>query len=213
MQTPKQWHAETIGRRMVEVLKKNNFYAHYVASKEEAAQKALALVGESQSIGVGGSVTIRELGIIERLEQEGKEILDATVPGYSPEENIAIRHKQFISDCFLCSTNAITLDGKLVNTDSTGNRVGAMAFGPKKVVIVAGTNKIVKDMQAAMERIEMYVAPMNNRRMNRSTPCTQSGMCIDCSSDIRLCNITTIIKKQPPRSNINIIIVGEELGY
>lgn len=213
MQTPKQWYSEISGRKVVEKLKQNNFYAEYAATKKEAVQKAFVLIGDSRSIGAGGSMTIRELGIIEKLEKEGREILDATLPGHTPEENMEIRHKQFTCDCFLCSSNAITLDGKLVNTDSTGNRVGAMAFGPKKTVVIAGVNKIVKDLESAMDRIEMYVAPTNNKRMNRPTPCTQSGTCMDCSSDIRLCNITTIIKKNPPRSNIHIIIVGEELGY
>lgn len=213
MQNPKEWYSETIGLKVVENLKQNNFDAEYANSKEDAVKRILALIGDSQTIGIGGSMTIGELGIANQLVKEGKEILDATVPGYTPEENMAIRRRQFSCDCFLCSSNAITLDGKLVNTDSTGNRVGAMAFGPKKVVIVAGVNKIVKNVESALERIEMYVAPINHKRLNRSTPCAQSGICEDCSSDVRLCNITTIIRKKPPRSNIHIIIVGDELGY
>ncbi|MCR4440739.1 MAG: lactate utilization protein [Peptococcaceae bacterium] len=213
MQTPKQWYSEVVGRKVAEALRKNNFHAEYVATKEEARQRAFAIIGDSRSIGVGGSMTIRELGIIEQLEKEGREILDATLPGFKPEEDILIRHRQLTCDCFLCSTNAVTLDGKLVNVDSTGNRVGAMAFGPRKVVVIAGINKVVKDIEAALERIEMYVAPLNNKRMNKPNPCTQSGICQDCPNGTRICNITTIIRKNPPRSNINVLIVGEELGY
>lgn len=213
MQTPKQWYYETLGQNIVKKLKENKFEAYYVDSKNQAAKKVFELIGDSQIIGIGGSMTIRELKIVEQLEIDNREILDATLAGYTPEENMEIRRRQFSCDCFLCSTNAITLDGKLVNIDSTGNRVGAMAFGPKKVIIVAGINKVVKDFEAAINRIQMYVAPMNNKRMNRFTPCIESGICLDCSSDIRLCNVTTIISKRPPRSNINIVLVGEELGY
>lgn len=213
MKSPKKWHLEITGQKVAAKLRENNFEAEYIDSKEEALRKTFELIGRSKTIGIAGSMTIRDLGIPQKLKDDGKEILDATIPGYSPEENIKIRQRQFSCDCFLCSSNAITMDGKLVNTDSTGNRVGAMAFGPKKVVIVAGANKIVKDVEAAMNRIELYVAPTNNKRMNRPNPCTKTGICEDCSTETRLCNVTTIIKKKPPRSNIHILIVGEELGY
>lgn len=213
MKSPKNWHLEIMGQKVVKKLKENNFKAEYINSKEDAIQRTYELIGNSITIGVAGSMTIRDLGIIQKLKDDGKEILDATIPGYSPEENIKIRQRQFSCDCFLCSSNAITMEGILVNTDSTGNRVGAMAFGPKKIVIVAGANKIVKDIDAAINRIELCVAPMNNKRMNRPNPCTETGLCEDCSTETRLCNITTIIKKKPPRSNIHILIVGEELGY
>ncbi|MCR4441537.1 MAG: lactate utilization protein [Peptococcaceae bacterium] len=213
MQTPKQWYCETVGQKVVEALRKNNFNADYAATKEEARQKVLSLVGDSRSIGIGGSVTIKELGVIEQLAKEGKEILDHTLPNLKPEESLAIRHKQLTCDCFLCSTNAVTLDGQLVNVDGTGNRVGAMGFGPGKVIVVAGINKAVKDLQAALERIETRAAPLNNKRLNRPNPCTQSGVCLDCASSTRICNITTIIRRKPPLTNINVIVVGEELGY
>lgn len=213
MQTPKQWYYETLGKKVVEALRKNNFHAEYVATKEEARQKVLSLAADSRSIGVGGSITIKELGVVEQLAAEGKEILDHALPGLKPEESLAIRHKQLTCDCFLSSTNAVTLDGQLVNVDGTGNRVGAMGFGPKKVIVVAGINKAVKDLQAALARIETIAAPLNNKRLNRANPCTKSGVCQDCSASTRICNITTIIRKKPPLTDINVIIVGEELGY
>ncbi len=153
MKTTKKWYYEIVGKKVVEKLKANNFKAEYVDSKEEALQKTLDLIDNSKTIGVAGSMTIRELGIIDKIKENKKDILDATLPGYTPEENIIIRQKQFSCDCFLCSSNAITMDGELVNTDSTGNRVGAMAFGPRKVVIVAGVNKIVKDIESAESKL------------------------------------------------------------
>lgn len=210
---PKEWHKETLAKKAVEALKKNNFNAVYVATKEEAKQKVLELAGDSKSIGVGGSTTVNQLNVLEELQKQGKEILNHGIPTLSAEEKLQIRRRQLTCDCFISSTNAITLDGKLVNVDGTGNRVSAMIFGPQKVIIVAGINKLTKDVDSAMERIEMYAAPMNNKRLNIPNPCTQSGICMDCSGNTRICNVTTIIRKKPSMTNINVIIVGEELGY
>jgi len=209
----RKWHKETLAKKAVEALKKNNFNAEYVETKEDAKKKVLELLDNSISIGIGGSVTTNELGILKELEKKGKEVLNHGLASLSAEEKTEIRRRQLTCDCFICSTNAITLDGKLVNVDGTGNRVSAMIFGPKKVVIIAGINKITNDVDAALERIEMYAAPMNNKRLNLPNPCTKTGICMDCSASTRICNITTIIRKKPSLSDINIIIVGEELGY
>lgn len=209
----RKWHNETLGQKVVEALKKNNFNAEYVETKEDAKKKVLELLENSTSIGIGGSMTTIELGILEELEKKGKEVLNHGSAALSPEEKLTIRRRQLTCDCFICSTNAITLDGKLVNVDGTGNRVSAMIFGPKKVVIIAGINKIAADVDSALERIEMYAAPMNNKRLNLPNPCTKVGICMDCLASTRICNVTTIIRKKPSLSDINIIIVGEELGY
>lgn len=210
---PKNWHKEVMGRKAAEALTKNNFKAIYVETKEEAAQKALELMEDSKSIGLGTSMTLKELGIAEEIRKTGKEVFDHTDPSLSPEEKLEMRRQQQVCDCFLSSTNAVTLDGKLVNVDGTGNRVSAMIFGPKKVVIIAGFNKIVKDVDAAMDRIEQYAAPLNNKRFNFPNPCTKSGSCMDCAGGTRICNVTAILRKKPLATDINIIIVGEELGY
>lgn len=209
----KKWHKDTLGQKVVEALKKNNFKAEYAGTKEEARNKVLELVESSTSIGIGGSMTTIELGLVEEFAKSGKVILDHAAAGLSAEEKLEIRRKQLTCDCFISSTNAVTLDGKLVNVDGTGNRVSAMIFGPKKVVIVAGINKIASDLDAALERLEMYAAPMNNKRLNIPNPCTATGICMNCSGSTRICNVTTIIRKKPSQTDINIIIVGEELGY
>jgi hypothetical protein len=128
------------------------------------------------------------------------------------EERLRLIQKSFSADIFLSSTNAITEDGKLFNVDATGNRVGAMFIGPKKTIIVAGVNKIVKDVEAAEKRLKEWVAPQNIKRLNRKTPCAETGVCADCSSPDRICNIYVVLAKKPSRTDIVVILVGERLG-
>lgn len=213
MATPKEWHAETLGLKVVEALLKNNFAAEYAATKDEARRRLLELIPQSGSVGIGGSVTLNQLNIFDDLSQRGNVLLNHTLPSLSPEEKMDIRRKQLTCDCFLTSANALTLDGKIVNVDGTGNRVAAMIFGPKQVIIVAGVNKIVKDVDAALERIEMLAAPLNNKRLGSQNPCTKTGICMDCEAKTRICNVTTILRKKPSLTNTTVLIVGEELGY
>ncbi|MDX9871344.1 MAG: lactate utilization protein [Clostridia bacterium] len=210
---PRNWHKEVLANKVVEALKKNNFEASYVSTKEEAQKLILELAQDSANIGIGGSNTIGQLGVIAELKKMGKEIYDHGAPGLSPEEKLGMRRKQQTCDCFLSSTNAVTLDGKLVNVDGTGNRVSAMIFGPQKVVVAAGFNKIVKDVDAAMTRIELEAAPLNNKRLNLPNPCAKTGICMDCALPSRICNVTAIIRKKPSASDFHVIIVGEELGF
>jgi L-lactate utilization protein LutB len=210
---PKNWHKEILGRKVVDALAKNNFNAVYVETKEDAAKKVLELIEDSANIGLGSSMTVNEMGVLEEIRKKGKEIFDHSDASLNAEEKFGMRIKQQTCDCFISGTNAVTLDGKLVNVDATGNRVSAMIFGPKKVIVIAGVNKIVKDVDAAMDRIEYYAAPMNNKRINFPNPCTKTGVCMDCSGSTRICNITTILRKKPTATDINVIIVGEELGY
>lgn len=208
-----QWHNDTFGEKVVKALEKNNFQAYYAANRTEAVEKVLALIPANATIGVGGSWTLKELGIPEQLEKKGHTVYDHNKPGLALEESIALRRKELLCDVFLSGTNAITLDGQLVNTDGTGNRVAAMSFGPQKVIVVVGVNKIVSDLDAAMERIEIYAAPINNKRLGRPNPCTVTGMCMDCQGSTRICNITTILHKKPPMIDFQVIVVGEELGF
>ena len=211
--TVKVWQREAVGKKVVEALLKNNFRAEYLGRKEEAAQRLLEIVPAQGSVGIGGSVTIGQLEVLDKLAARGNKVLNHGVPGLTPQQAIEIRREQQLCDCFICSTNAVTLDGKLVNVDGSGNRVSAMIFGPKKVIIVVGTNKIVKDVDAALERIETTAAPLNNKRLNLPNPCTKSGFCQDCQSESRICNITTIIRKMTRLTEITVLVVGEELGY
>ena len=208
-----QWHNDVFGEKVVKALAKNNFQAYYVANRAEAVSKVLSLIPAGATIGVGGSWTLKELAIPDQLEKQGHEVFDHNRPGLTMEQSVALRHKELSCDVFISSTNAITLDGQLVNTDGSGNRVAAMSFGPKKVIVVVGVNKIVSDLDAAMERIELYAAPINNKRLDRPNPCTVSGVCMDCQGASRICNITTILHKRPPMIDFHVVVVGEELGF
>jgi hypothetical protein len=207
------WHNQTIGARVVEALQKNNFSATYVNTKQEALDKLAALIPGDATVGIGGSWTIKEVGIDTLLEERGNTVFNHNKPGLSPEESLALRRKEMTCDIFLTGTNALTLKGELVNVDGAGNRVAAMIFGPKKVIVITGINKIVTDTTAAMERIELYAAPINNKRLNRPNPCTVTGECMDCQGPTRICNVTTVMHKKPAATDVEVLIIGEELGF
>jgi len=199
-------------QKAVKALIKNGFDAVYVPTREEAAKKAIELVPENASVGVGGSVTIRELGIVDELKAKGHVIFDHFLVNTAEEKNAA-RKGQLTCDVFFASTNALSLDGKLVNIDATGNRVASMIFGPGHVVLVAGANKITDDLDQALLRAKQVAAPMNAIRLNRKTPCTMTGQCGECMSEEKICNVTTIIEHKPNLTPFTVIVVGEEIGY
>ncbi len=218
----KEWHnsREWVLQKRVErtlaALGKNGFDAMYAPTREEAVAKVLDLVPEGALVGVGGSVTVRELGILEILKSRGNKIADhweAHSKKLAPEQVMKIRKLLLSSDVLLTSTNAVTEAGRLVNTDHAGQRVAAMIFGPKKVIIVAGVNKIVRDVDEALERIRNTAAPMNAKRLNLTVPCTVSGVCSDCDSKDRICNVTAIIERRPVHTDVIIVLIGEMLGY
>ena len=206
-------HDEELGLKTVEALQKNRFNATYYKTAQEALEQLFSMVSPDDSVGIAGSWTLQQLGVVETLEERGNTIFCHHKPGLSPEEVLATRRKQLTCDVFLTGTNAITTDGRLVNTDATGNRVGAMTFGPKKIIIIAGVNKIVESIEAAEARIRTTAAPLNNKRLNRSNPCVQTDECMDCQGPTRICNITTVLHKRPPASDIHVLVVGEALGF
>lgn len=199
--------------KTVEALQKNRFSASYYATAQEALDELLSVIPTDATVGIGGSWTLIQLEVAEKLEARGNTVYCHHKPGLSPEEILDIRRKQLTCDVFLTSSNAITEDGRLVNTDATGNRVAAMIFGPKKVIVLAGVNKIVGTLDEAQERIRTTAAPLNNKRLNRPNPCVKTGYCVDCQGPTRLCNVTTVIHKRPPMSDIHVWMIGEEIGY
>ena len=198
---------------VVENLKKNNFAVHVAVTKEEGAQIVRSLIEKGATIGVGGSVTIDQLDILDGLEAEGHLIFNHNKAGLTPQQTLDFRRRELTADVFLMSTNALTEKGELVNIDGVGNRVAALAFGPKRVIVVTGTNKIVTDVHAGIARIGSVAAPLNNKRLKKDMPCIKAGHCVDCQLPGRICNITTITKKRPPFTDIQIVLVKEELGY
>ena len=206
------WVAEK-AKKAVERLIAHDFKAIYARTKGEAVQELWKHITPKQKIGVGGSLTIRDLGILEKLEAQGYTIYDHWKPGLSKENNLQIRKSQMTSDLFLSSSNAITLNGELVNIDGIGNRVNSINFGPGKVILVAGFNKIVEDVQEGIKRIKNVAAPLNARRLNMDLPCAKLGKCVDCNSPNRICRVIVIHERRPSLTDIFIIIVGEELGF
>lgn len=208
-----QWHNEQLAKITVGALKKNGFDAEYYADSKEAVASILGLITPGMTIGLGGSATVKGLKIAEKAADLGAVILDHNAPGLAAEEKLEVRRKQLTSDIFLCSTNALTLEGYLVNVDGTGNRVAAMSFGPRKVIVLAGTNKICKDTEAAFERIELTAAPKNSNRLHLATPCASTGVCTDCNSGKRICRIYSVLKRKPAATDFKVLIIGETLGF
>ena len=209
------WFVEDRGKRAAEALKKRGFNALYVETQARAKETILEEVPPGAVVGVGGSVTIREMKILDELRARGHKVLDHwEVPSSAFAESFQMRREQQACDVFLASSNAITLEGQLVNTDGSGNRVSAMAFGPKKAIVVAGVNKIVADLDSALRRIKEIAVPLNGKRLKQQLPCMTAGECVDCRIPQRVCRITTIIEWKPPFfSDYLVILVGENLGY
>ena len=201
-------------QKVVESLKRNEMEALYFTTAEEAREEILKRIPLGAKVGIGGSVTLREMGLIEDLVKRGNEVYDHWKEGLSKEGRMEVGKKQQRADFFLTSTNALTMDGKLVNVDATGNRVTSMIFGPEKVIVVAGINKIVKTVNQGLARLKKVAAPQNCRRRKDLTPCAQDLICHDCGSPARLCRITTIIERRPwGIKEFTVTLVGQELGY
>jgi hypothetical protein len=207
-----QWFQEKQVERTINALKKNNFEACFVPDSKAAFEEVMKRIPDGATVGIGGSVTLTQLGLQEALEKRGIHLIWPFQQAKSEEERLRLIQKSFSTDVFLSSTNAITEDGKLFNVDASGNRVGAMFIGPKKTIIVTGVNKIVKDLQAAEKKVKEWVAPQNAKRLGKKTPCVETGVCGDCSSPDRICNIYVTLAKKPARTEMVVILVGEKLG-
>ena len=159
-------------------------------------------------------MTAVDMGLWEDIGKlSGVELIDPFAPGLSPEEAMERRWKGLTADVMITSSNAITMDGKLVNLDGMGNRVAAMTFGPKKVILVVGMNKVAPDLDSAMARVKHYAAPVNAKRLNLNNPCVETGLCADCKSPQRICNMWSIIEGHMIKGRIHVKLIGENLGY
>lgn len=207
------WKSQQRCERAVQALGRNGFTAIYCPTIQDAFDYIINEAVDAQSVGFGGSLSVIDMAVADRLMDMGKEILSHQDPTLAPEERIIIMRRQLTSDLFLTGTNALTLSGILVNTDNTGNRVGSMFFGPKKVIVVAGRNKLVDgNPDEAIRRIKASVAPPNARRLNFKTPCAETGFCVDCDSSQRICRITTIVERKSPLTDIRVLVVNEDMG-
>ena len=208
------WSHEKKCLKAVESLTNNGFAAAYCATPQEASEIIITEAGTARTVGFGGSMTIVGLGVEARLREMGKEILNHGSPALSRDEKMEIMRSQLTCDLFLSGTNALTLSGQLVNIDATGNRAAAMFFGPRKVIVVAGRNKLVDGtVQDAVTRVKNWATPPNAKRLNFKTPCASSGFCSDCNSPDRLCRIITVLERKPRFTDVRVLVVNADLGF
>ena len=207
------WNVEKKVERTIENLKKNNMEGFYVENESELIEKIKQLISENSTISVGGSMTLSETGVIDLLRSGKYNFLDRYESNLTPQDSKKIFRETFFADTYISSTNALTEQGELFNVDGTGNRVASMIFGPEQVIIIAGVNKIVKDLKEAEERLKRIASPTNAKRLNKNTPCVKLGYCMDCNSEDRICCDYVVMKKQRIKGRIKVIIVGKELGY
>lgn len=200
-------------QRTMSALERNNMKAYYTESRDELFDIVRGLVKNDKLITAGGSVTLEESGVKQMLMTEFKGVYLDRSEGKTPEEVEDILHKAFVSDTFFASSNAVTEDGELYNVDGRGNRVSAMIYGPTQVVLIVGVNKIVRDMEEAVCRVEQVAAPKNTRRLNAGTPCEITGSCAHCRSRGRICCSYVRMAQQRVKDRIKVIIVNESLGY
>ncbi len=199
--------------RVMAALEKNNMKPYFAESREQLYDIVRGLIKNDKLITAGGSVTLEESGVKRLLMTEFSGIYLDRSEGKTPEEVDDILHKAFVSDTFFASSNAVTEDGELYNVDGRGNRVSAMIYGPTQVVLVVGVNKIVKDMDEAVCRVEQVAAPLNTKRLNSGTPCEITGSCAHCRSKGRICCSYVRMAQQRVKDRIKVIIVNEKLGY
>jgi hypothetical protein len=208
------WTHEQKCLKAVESLVRNGFGAVYCPSPQEAFDCIVNEAADASSIGFGGSMTIAGLEIESHLRELGKEILNHANPALSRDERLQVMRHQLTCDLFLTGTNALTLSGELINIDATGNRVAAMVFGPRKVIVVAGRNKLVDgSTDDAIRRVKNRATPPNAKRLNFKTPCASTGFCSDCNSPDRLCRATTIIDRKPRFTDVTVLVVNADLGF
>lgn len=199
------------GPTLVKAMKKRQFDAYYCSTAEEAVEKVLELIPAGNVVSWGGVATVDQLGIKDRLRQRNQPLIDRDT-AKTPDERMDMLRQALTCDTFLMSSNAISEDGQLVNIDGMGNRVAALCFGPKQVIVVAGMNKVAGDLDSAMSRARHIAAPANVQRFEGSTPCRVTGQCADCTSPDCICAqiVTTRFSKIPGR--IKVVLVGEVLG-
>lgn len=198
--------------KVIKGLESRNMSGYYAETKEGALAKALELIPEGSSIGWGGSVSVSEIGLREAVINGNYEVFNRD-NCQTLEEKREVELKIFGSDFFLCSSNAITEDGILVNIDGNSNRVAAIAYGPKKVIMIVGMNKVAKDLDAALSRARNIAAPINAQRFPLDTPCKQNGSCVNCKSRDTICCEFLVTRYSRHADRFHIILVNDELGY
>lgn len=208
-----KWLNEQKILRVIESLKGNNINGYLASSEEDLIKTIERIVQSGSKVGYGGSMTLFESGVMEHLKSGRYNLLDRDKKGLTQDEVKEIYRSAFSADAYFTSTNAITEQGELYNVDGNGNRVAAMLYGPEKVIVIVGVNKIVKDVESAIKRNREVSAPANAKRLNKKTPCAEVGYCMDCKSEEKICREYMLIRSQNRNDRIYVIFINEELGY
>jgi len=212
MKTMQETRYSKLAPKVLKALKDRGFEAHFFESEAEAAEKIISLIPKDHTVSWGGSKTITDMGIQERLEKEGYKLLDRDKAA-TPEERQDIMRRSLLCDTFLSGTNAISEDGWLVNIDGNGNRVAAMIYGPKQVIIASGMNKVAKTYEDAVVRARTVAAPLNAQRFSSlKTPCSENGTCADCMRADTICSFFVSTRFCKPAGRIKVILIGKDLG-
>ena len=199
------------GEILVKNLRSRHFDAYYCVSKEEALEKALELIPQGASVGWGGVMSAAQIGLLDAVRQGDYHAIDRERCTTQEEKLQAARDSMF-ADVFLTSANGLSLDGEMVNIDGQGNRVAAIVYGPKEVLVIAGMNKVSDTLEDAITRARTVAAPLNQQRFMLNNPCTVTGTCSDCKSETCICNQILITRHCRPVGRIKFILVGEDLG-
>lgn len=208
----KKLYYENLADSLIEKFNLRGIEGYYCDTKDEALQMAKRFLTPGCSISYGGSETLKEIGLIESLSNSDYIVYDRS-KATTPEEKSALYAKIVTSDYFFMSSNAITLDGQLVNIDGAGNRVACLITGPKNVIVIAGMNKIVPDVTAGVARVQNMASPPNCLRLNKKTPCAEIGRCVNCLTPDCICSQVVVTRTSNTPNRIKVILVGEELGY
>jgi L-lactate utilization protein LutB len=194
-------------------LRKRNMAGFYVESTQELLSLLSTLLARGEKIGCGDSVTLEETGVFEYLRSGKFTFYDKLQPNLTSAEKKLLYLKNFDADTFITGTNAITVDGKLFNIDGNGSRVAPMIYGPKQVIVVVGTNKLVDTVEDAICRARHIAAPLDAKRLNKNTPCVKRGKCVDCRHEQRICNDFVLITGQFLKERIKVIFINGNYGY
>lgn len=209
--TPKQQFYDLAAKTLIKNLEKRGMEGYFCPDKQSAVQKALELMAKGSSIGWGGSLTLTETGLIDALKSGDYKVIDRAQ--YKTREEVQQLKRELITcDYFLMSTNAISMDGQLVNIDGTSNRVAYLCYGPEHVIILASMSKLAPDLDSAVSRARHLAAPPNNLRLKINNPCTLTGKCSDCLTETTICCQFVITRFSKPKGRIKVILIGEEAG-
>ena len=211
MLEPKQLCYDKRGEVLVKNLRSRHFDAYYCKTGVLALEKALELIPENATVGWGGAMSAQQIGLLDAVNNGPYNAIDRD-KAPNPEEREKAMKRCLLSDVFITGANALSMDGQMVNIDGNGNRVAAIVYGPQSIIVIAGMNKVVDTLEAAVVRARTIAAPMNKQRFPVQTPCEITGSCADCKSDGCICNQILITRNCKPAGRIKVILVGEELG-